>query len=523
MVHELDLSLTPENAASPARYTPIVARMLRVKDSRIAFVRIVRRAIDARRGVKVVLRVQVYVDEEVPVPDIRFDYGDVSGKTPVAIVGSGPAGLFAALRLIELGYRPLVFERGKEVSDRKRDIAALNRNGAVDPDSNYAFGEGGAGTFSDGKLFTRSKKRGDFRKALEVFHFHGADESILYDAHPHIGTDKLPRVIVNIRKTIADAGGQFFFGSRITDMTVRQGRVASITDSNGNRVDAAAVILATGHSARDIYELLHARGIALEAKPFAMGVRVEHPQGLIDSIQYHMPDRGGFLPAASYSLVAQAGGRGVYSFCMCPGGFIVPALTAPGEAVVNGMSPSGRNSRFANAGVVTEVRAEDFAHLLPEHGALAGLRLQQQLEQLAHANGGPGQIVPAQRLTDFLSGKLSASLPETSYHPGVASSEMGGWMPEFISQALKHGFAEFGRKMKGFVTDQALMLGVESRTSSPVKIPRDPLTLMHPQVAGLFPAAEGAGYAGGIVSAAIDGERCAEQAVRWLETARPAI
>jgi uncharacterized FAD-dependent dehydrogenase len=418
--------------------------------------------------------------------------------------------LFAALRLIESGLKPVILERGKEVSARKKDIARINRNGDVDPDSNYAFGEGGAGAFSDGKLFTRSKKRGNHRKALEILHFHGADESILYDAHPHIGTDKLPRIIARIRQTILNAGGEIHFETRVTDLILKNKAIQGVVDQRGNRFEAQAVILATGHSARDIYKVLHADGIRLEAKPFAMGVRVEHPQALIDTMMYHLPERGECLPAASYSLVSQVGGRGVYSFCMCPGGFIVPALTQGGEAVVNGMSASGRNSVYANAGIVTEIRLDDFAHLTGQYGPLAGLRFQEEFEQAAFAHGGGNQVVPAQRMADFTAGRASTDLPATSYHPGAEASEMQRWMPAFIGEALRGGLASFGQKMRGFVTNEAMILGVESRTSSPVRIPRDPATLMHPQICGLYPCAEGAGYAGGIVSAAVDGEHCAE-------------
>ena len=521
MPTEINLSLPPKEAATPKIYISSAARKLGIREDRIALARIVRRSIDARsKQVKVNLGLRLFIDNEsLPAP-IHFDYPDVSQAQPVIIVGAGPAGLFAALKLIEQGIKPIILERGKDVSTRKRDIATINRNGEVNPDSNYAFGEGGAGAYSDGKLFTRSKKRGDYRKALEVLRFHGADESILYDAHPHIGTDKLPRIIANIRETIRSCGGEVLFETRVADFILKRNAVQGVTDQHGNRIEGMAVILATGHSARDIYKTLHRNGITLEAKSFAMGVRVEHPQQLIDSIQYHMPERGEYLPAASYSLVSQIRGRGVYSFCMCPGGFIVPALTKAGEAVVNGMSPSGRNSVYANSGIVTEIRTEDYAHLTAEYGVLAGLKFQEEFEQTAFANGGGRQIVPGQRLADFVAGKISKSLPAASYHPGCTPSEMHSWMPRFIADALRAGFDSFGRKMRGFVTNEAMILGVESRTSSPLRIPRDPESLMHPQVEGLYPSAEGAGYAGGIVSAAIDGERCAEKCAEYCRKAR---
>ncbi|MDE7344607.1 MAG: FAD-binding protein, partial [Alistipes sp.] len=400
-------------------------------------------------------------------------------------------------------------------SARKVDIAHINRNGRVDPDSNYAFGEGGAGTFSDGKLFTRSKKRGDYNKALQTLVFHGATPEILYEAHPHIGTDRLPGIIRNIRTTIVDTGGEVFFGRKVTGLIVKENRIRGV-ECGAERFEGAAVVLATGHSAHDIYELLHRQGVRLEAKPFAMGVRIEHPQALIDSIQYHCEQRGEYLPAAAYSLVSQERGRGVYSFCMCPGGFIVPAMTDAAQSVVNGMSPSGRTSPYANSGIVTEVRFGDFEHLRAEWGELAGLRFQQRFEQLARQYGGEHQIAPAQRVADFVAGRASASLPATSYIPGIVPSRLDRWMPAFIADALRAGIATFGRRMRGFVTSEAIVAGVESRTSSPVRIPRDPQTLMHPQIAGLFPSGEGAGYAGGIISAALDGERIADAVKEYV-------
>jgi uncharacterized protein len=504
-MHTVDVNLWPEEAFNEALFPEILYAKLGLKKDGSVWVNPVRRSIDARgKRVRVRFQCEIYDSSEAKPPG-HFDINlpDVRGGKSVVIVGSGPAGLFAALRLISLGLKPVIFERGGDVQSRRRDLAAINRDHLVNPESNYCFGEGGAGTYSDGKLYTRSKKRGDVRRVLETMVAHGARQDILFDAHPHIGTNKLPKLVAALRQTILDHGGEIHFNTKVVDLVINRDVMAGVILSSGEKVGGEAVILATGHSARDIFFLLERRNILMEAKPFALGVRVEHAQALIDRIQYHCAvDRGPYLPASSYGLVHQTmvngRERGVFSFCMCPGGFIVPAATAPGEVVVNGMSPSRRDSIFANSGIVVAVDEEDFSPFA-KHGPLAGLWFQSAIEQLACTLAGGTQTAPAQRLVDFVEGKISSHLNESSYQPGLASVDMKKVLPASIYHALCLAFVEFGKKMKGYYTNDAQVIGVESRTSSPVKIPRDRETLEHPQVSRFFPCGEGAGYAGGII------------------------
>ncbi|MFN3850199.1 MAG: NAD(P)/FAD-dependent oxidoreductase [Spirosomataceae bacterium] len=532
----LNFTLEPEVALDSIAFQQFLLQQFpNISADELTF-QIQKQSIDARnRQVKILTDVEVAIGEDLPsLVEFEKNYQDVSKAKQAIVVGAGPAGLFAALRLIELGIKPIVIERGKDVRARRRDLAAINKDHVVNPDSNYCFGEGGAGTYSDGKLYTRSKKRGDVRRILEILVAHGSTQQILVDAHPHIGTNKLPQVVASLRESILNAGGEIHFETKVIDFIIQNDELKGVITTDNQEFVGEGVILATGHSARDIFELLDKKHIFIEAKPFAMGVRIEHQQSFVDACQYHRADRG-ILPAASYSLVAQTKykgvQRGVFSFCMCPGGFIVPASTAEGELVVNGMSPSRRDSKFANSGIVVAINEVDwqkYKHL----GALAGLELQKQVEQKAFRLAVQGskfngqsvdetgnsklnhcQLAPSQRLVDFTNRKISANLLETSYQPGLISMDMNEVLPDIIAVPLRDGVKEFGKKMKGYLTNEAQMIGIESRTSSPVRIPRDRESYEHLQLKRLFPCGEGAGYAGGIVSAAMDGERCAEALV----------
>lgn len=508
---DVDVVCSPEEANSSELLLPILKAKSRMDLSDLQGHYILRKSIDARKNpVKVNLRARLFLGEAPSTPELTsLNYTHVEDKTRVLIIGCGPAGMFAALRCIELGLKPIIIERGKNVKDRRRDLKAINRDHTVNPESNYCFGEGGAGTYSDGKLYTRSKKRGSVKRVLDILVKHGAVEDILIDAHPHIGTNKLPKVVENMRESIIEFGGKIHFNTRMDDLIIKNNQITGVKTQNGDIIEGEALILATGHSARDIFELLHKKDILIEAKPFAMGVRAEHSQDLIDKIQYHGYPRGDTLPAASYKLVEQIQNRGVYSFCMCPGGFIVPAATGTNELVVNGMSPSKRDNKFANSGIVVAIELEDLKEY-QKFGPLAGLHYQKEVEQAVWKAGGSDQTAPAQRLTDFVKSKLSNTLNDSSYIPGLKSAPMHEILPKPIARRLQEGFIKFGQKMKGYHSEEANIVGIESRTSSPVKIPRERDTLQHPQIKNLFPCGEGAGYAGGIVSAGIDGERCAE-------------
>ena len=539
MIQEYQIRVLPEQAANEQSIKLFISKDKGLDARTIKAIRVLKRSIDARqRTIYVNLKVRLYINE-LPQDEefTRTIYNNVEGKPQVIVVGAGPGGLFAALRLIELGLRPIVVERGKNVRDRKVDIAKISREHKVDPESNYSFGEGGAGAYSDGKLYTRSKKRGNVDKILNVFCQHGASTSILVDAHPHIGTDKLPRVIENMRNTILECGGEVHFETRMDALIIEKEKVVGI-ETNTGKTFRGPVILATGHSARDVYRWLYNNGVQLEAKGIAVGVRLEHPSHLIDQIQYHNRNgRGKYLPAAEYSFVTQVDGRGVYSFCMCPGGFVVPAASGPHQIVVNGMSPSNRGGKWSNSGMVVELRPEDlndqsFTSLMachPEHSEgsdelsgsihpLSMMYLQEALEAACWQQGNMRQTAPAQRMVDFTRKKLSYDLPASSYSPGLVSSPLHFWMPHFISDRLSKGFQQFGRSSHGFLTNEACMIGMETRTSAPVRIVRNNETLQHITISGLFPCGEGAGYAGGIVSAGVDGERCAEAVANYLES-----
>ncbi|TAL61412.1 MAG: FAD-binding protein [Bacteroidetes bacterium] len=517
MIKQLHLRIPPIIAHDDNSLSDYLSAELGVPRHEITGIRRVRQSIDARgRQIFVQIQVEVFINE----PFLKFkakelDMKNVSAADPVIIVGSGPAGIFAAFKLIELGFKPVIMERGKEVSARRRDLAILMKQHIVNPESNYCFGEGGAGTYSDGKLYTRSTKRGDIERILHLFVSHGADERILYETHPHIGTNKLPQIITAMRRTIIEHGGEFHFSSKVTELIIENNTCKGVKLASGGTINGTAVILATGHSARDIFFMLHRQNVLIEAKPFALGVRIEHPQALIDTLQYHCNLRGEYLPPASYRLVhsrknslGASTGQGVFSFCMCPGGIIAPAMTNPGEIVVNGWSPSGRNNSYANSGLVVSVDEEDFkpyAH----HGPLAALYFQQAVEQKAFTSGGSNLKAPAQRVTDFIAGKTSSTLPDNSYFIGTTSVHLQEILPKSVNNRLREGLIAFGKKMKGYVTEDAILLATESRTSSPVRVPRDKDTLQHPQIKKLYPCGEGSGYAGGIVSAAMDGERVA--------------
>jgi hypothetical protein len=514
MINEYQLRVLPQVAADGAALRKYIAEEQGLAISALKAVRILKRSIDARqRTIFVNLKVRVYVNEQ-PTEDEyeHVDYQDVSERPQVVVVGAGPGGLFAALRLVELGFRPVVLERGKDVHERKKDLANISRTQQVDEESNYCFGEGGAGAYSDGKLYTRSKKRGNTEKILRVFCQHGASTNILADAHPHIGTDRLPQVIEAMRNTIIKCGGEVHFQTKMTRLILEGQKVVGCVA--GEKEFLGPVILATGHSARDVYRYLAEARIDIEAKGIAVGVRLEHPSQLIDQIQYHRKEgRGQWLPAAEYSFVTQVEGRGVYSFCMCPGGFVIPAATGPKQIVVNGMSPANRGTQWSNSGMVVEVRPED----VEGDDVLKMLRYQEELERNCWQQGNMKQTAPAQRMADFVNGRLSSDLPKSSYAPGLIASPLHFWLPKSITSRLQQGFKTFGRQAHGFLTNEAVMIAVETRTSSPIRIVRDAETLQHVQIEGLFPCGEGAGYAGGIVSAGVDGERCAEMCALYME------
>ncbi len=514
----VDIVLPIEPSEQESAWKVAIAEKLEIPEGRIVEMRLRKHSIDARqKQIKVQLRIEVGIDQALPPePELKPNYATPAADAKsVIIIGCGPAGMFAALRALDLGLKPIILERGKDASARRFDLGPILKEGTVIEDSNYCFGEGGAGTFSDGKLYTRAKKRGPIRDIYETFVAHGAPERILIDAHPHIGSNLLPKVVMAMRQSILEAGGEVHFGAKVNSFILSDNRIRGVTTIDGREFLSDRVILATGHSARDIYQQLHAQKVRLEQKPFAVGVRIEHPQPLIDSAQYHYPlgqERPLLLPAASYRLATKIDNRGVHSFCMCPGGFIVPAATENDEVVVNGMSLARRDSPFANSGMVVSVEPEDTEPFKAEHGVLAGIAFQKQLEIAAKQAGGGGQVAPGQRVTDFLEGKLSTDLPDTSYFPGIQSARLDKIMPEWIVSRMRRGLTLFGQQMRGYITEECNLIGFETRTSSPVRVPRDADSLQHPDIIGLYPCGEGAGYAGGIVSAALDGIRCAEAA-----------
>lgn len=513
MIEEVQIRVEPRTASSVEEIAHYFASEHGISQSRIKGVRILRRSIDARqRRVMVNLKIRVYIDEPMKKDFLvsPIEYKEVAGSKRAIVVGAGPGGLFAALRLIELGVKPIVLERGKNVKERRIDVAKISREGIVNPDSNYCFGEGGAGAYSDGKLYTRSKKRGSVERILGIFVQHGAQENILIDAHPHIGSDKLPHIIESMRNTIIQCGGEVHFQTRVSKLIIQDNQVTGVECNSGEQF-MGPVILATGHSARDVYHMLHEENVKLEAKGIAVGVRLEHPQHIIDEIQYHSKNgRGEYLPAAEYDFVTQVDGRGVYSFCMCPGGIVVPTAGSPGQLVVNGMSPSNRGSYWANSGIVVEVRPEDVLEQYSQWGELAVMHFQEDLEKRCFKEAGNSQVAGAQRMKDFVEGKPSQLIPPSSFAAGLQPSRLDRWLPPFIGNRLQKAFQVFGRAAKGFLTNKAIVIGVETRTSSPIRIPRDKELLHHVEINGLYPCGEGAGYAGGIVSSAIDGERCAD-------------
>lgn len=514
MKKTLQISALPEDVGNDELLKNYISHNFHIAANKILGIHFIKKSVDARRKpIKINLELEVFINETPTKDKFKFDFKNVSNAKEITIIGAGPAGLFAALKLIELGLKPVIFERGKNVKERRRDLVEITKNNSVNPDSNYCFGEGGAGTYSDGKLYTRSSKRGDVKRILNLLVYHGADENILYESHPHIGTNKLPGIIENIRKTILDCGGEIHFNSKLTDIEIENDKIKKITIvENGIQhltFNIQQLILATGHSARDIFELLHARNILVESKPFALGVRIEHPQELIDKIQYKCNDtRTEYLPASSYNLVQQINGKGVFSFCMCPGGIIATSMTNPGEIVLNGWSPSKRNNPFANSGIVVSVEQKELIDF-EKYGPLAALNFQKSVEQKCFEIGDGTLKAPAQLVQDFIDNKKSQHLIKTSYLPGTNNVKLDEVLPMFISTNLRQALKEFGKKMKGYCSNEAILLATESRTSSPVRIPRNKDTFEHPQIKGFYPCAEGAGYAGGIMSAAMDGENCA--------------